>query len=554
MPVQHLIRRLIWFSVAPLLLLAVLLPGLELRRDHALRLHEIDDDAQAAARTLESRLALRLKALALLAASASLQGPVGTDLRAFRREAQAYRDLFGSHVILADDARRMLLNTRLPEGEPLPPLPVPAGRSAVEAARSTGQPAAGDRFIGPVARQALVALAAAVPATPGRAAAGLTVLAQLEVAQLQSWLDDVGMSPGGRLLLLDSTGAPLARREAPAQDGDDSSRTWRRRSAAPLDGTPWTLVLEVADPGWRAGLQWTAALLASGMLLAAGLAYAGSRHAGRLLKADLDALVGLPKAGMVAPAIAEVAAARRRLDELAALRDRHEHELEASRTSLQRLLASQDQVQEQERARIARELHDDLQQRLALVVNEAQALKTGALAGAPAGTQSQAAQAMIDDLGAAIVASRRLIADLRPLALQDLGLVAALQALARQTEQGGDCACALVVEPGLDLASLAPESGLALYRVAQEALNNARRHARANVITVSLKRDAAGWRLRVEDDGCGFDAAAPGRVDAFGLVGMRERLHALGGWLRLDSRVGHGTVIEAVLPDPANAG
>jgi len=375
MPVQHLIRRLIWISVAPLVLLALALPWMERERDRALWEHALDDDVRAAARMLESRLALRLHALELLAASSSLAGDA-PDLQGFRREALAYRAAFDAHVILGDTSRHMLLNTRVPEGQALPPLPIPAGRSAVESSRASGLARAGDPFTGPVALQPLVALAVPVPALPGGPPSPLLVLAQIEVAQLQRWLDESSVSPGSRLLLLASTSAPMARREA-AQAGDG----WQTRLVLPLAGSPWRLVQEATDIGWHAGLGRTALLLALALGLAATMAYVGTRRAGRILKSDLDALVGLPKAGAAAPVVAEVAAVRRRLDDMATQRERHERELEASRASLQRLLANQDQVQEQERARIARELHDDLQQRLALVVSQAQALKTGSRAG-----------------------------------------------------------------------------------------------------------------------------------------------------------------------------
>jgi signal transduction histidine kinase len=143
---------------------------------------------------------------------------------------------------------------------------------------------------------------------------------------------------------------------------------------------------------------------------------------------------------------------------------------------------------------------------------------------------------------------RRVALDLRPPALDDLGLVSALQVHLDGIAAAGGPEVVLTTD-GPD-ARLSPEAELALYRVAQEALTNALRHARASRVQVNLHVEATGILLEVADDGVGFDrndARAPG----LGLAGMRERMNLISGTLEVDSMPGRGTIVTArVGPGP----
>ena len=180
-------------------------------------------------------------------------------------------------------------------------------------------------------------------------------------------------------------------------------------------------------------------------------------------------------------------------------------ELEASHAELQRMIAAQDQVQEQERLRIARELHDDMQQSLAAVLMEATAARAGGKLAEPA---AEKALARIERLAInAITSTRRIIQDLRPLVLEELGLVAALQTLATRFTQHTGVACsvdAAALQPA-DEARLTAPLAACLYRVTQEALTNVAKHARARSVRIRLASGAASQlRLSVVDDGAGM--------------------------------------------------
>jgi signal transduction histidine kinase len=167
--------------------------------------------------------------------------------------------------------------------------------------------------------------------------------------------------------------------------------------------------------------------------------------------------------------------------------------------------------------------------------------------------------ARIDELaGSAITSSRRIVNDLRPLLLEELGLVAALQALAAQFSLRTGIA-ATVESGGRALADDAVPGPLAicLYRVAQESLNNVAKHAGAQRVQLRLLGlDDGGVMLRVTDDGRGIGDAERRKPQSFGLRGMSERVRALGGRLRVERGANGGTVVEVeihALPAGADA-
>ena len=223
---------------------------------------------------------------------------------------------------------------------------------------------------------------------------------------------------------------------------------------------------------------------------------------------------------------------------------RMESELEGSHADLQRLVASQDEVQEAERRRIARELHDDLQQTLAAIKIDLAAAAVG-----PArDTALRSARVLADQ---AIDSTRRIIGDLRPQILDDLGLVPALQLLASQFQQRTAIMCSLEAdEDSLD-GLLSLQASTSLFRIVQEALNNASRHSRASQVQIHLSAEDAGVTLRIADDGIGMPPPHERRSGAVGLVGMHERARLLQGTLDVSRAEPHGTVIQVKLPADA---
>lgn len=227
--------------------------------------------------------------------------------------------------------------------------------------------------------------------------------------------------------------------------------------------------------------------------------------------------------------------------------------LEANNADFQRLARSVFRVQEDERRRLARELHDGIGQNLTALKHQL-ALLGAQLEPARVDLQ-QRLQASLQLCTQTLADTRALSRLLRPQILDDLGLDAALQWLARTLGEGGKPVIELELEP---LPALDAEVQTLLFRVAQEALGNIRRHAEADRAVLRLDCRANWLRLTVWDDGRGFDpgaalqAASAGH--SAGLAGMRERLALFGGHLRIDSGDERGTRLLATLPLPAGTG
>jgi signal transduction histidine kinase len=238
-----------------------------------------------------------------------------------------------------------------------------------------------------------------------------------------------------------------------------------------------------------------------------------------------------------------------RMDEEALFGDRDEQLLLAFAASAATAVATAKTVEadrlkhslrsaEQERRRWARELHDETLQGLAAL---GVLLNSGLRAGGDA--LEQAARSATEQLSTEIANLRALITELRPAALDELGLTEAVEGLARRARDVEGLEVAL--ELGVDGDELDPELQTAVYRLVQEALTNVARHARATRVDIALVREGGEIRVRVADDGAGFDVGRP--TEGFGLSGMHERAALLGGRLEVTTSAG-GTVVEARLP------
>jgi len=204
------------------------------------------------------------------------------------------------------------------------------------------------------------------------------------------------------------------------------------------------------------------------------------------------------------------------------------------------------EVAERERARWARELHDETLQGLgALRVRLAASLRQGRPELIDAAVREAVAQ--IED---EIAALRSLITELRPAALDELGLGAAIRSLAEShaasSELEVNLDLALAREDGVAAQRLDRELESAVYRVIQEALTNVAKHASANRVWIEVAEDADSLLIVVRDDGTGFDMNARGR--GFGLVGIRERIALQGGSLAIVSSPGSGTEVRGRIP------
>jgi two-component system sensor histidine kinase UhpB len=223
-------------------------------------------------------------------------------------------------------------------------------------------------------------------------------------------------------------------------------------------------------------------------------------------------------------------------------------QLERDRAALRHVASQVISAQEEERKRISRELHDDTAQ-----VLFAQLLRVAALKSSPNPEVRAVAGALEDMTVEALEGVRRLALELRPPALDDLGLTAALADLAQRfAEQLG---IPVEFQARGARGRLPAEVELVLYRVAQEALTNVAKHARATVAAVDLDRGADDVSLSVRDNGGGFDPrGATGGGAGLGLFGMAERVSLVGGGVNIWSSPGRGTEVFAFVPLPARVG
>ena len=201
------------------------------------------------------------------------------------------------------------------------------------------------------------------------------------------------------------------------------------------------------------------------------------------------------------------------------------------------------EAQELERARLARELHDETGQALTSILLGLKPLEHAAET-----DEARDAVASIRELVVSTLQDvRRLAVELRPSALDDFGLVPAVQRLTETfREQSG---LHVDLETQLGDERLPREAETALYRFVQEAFTNVIKHSGASRVSVLLQRQDGKVVAVVEDDGAGFDPART-RADAVGLAGMRERVALLGGRLQVESTSGAGTTLVAEVPVP----
>jgi len=236
------------------------------------------------------------------------------------------------------------------------------------------------------------------------------------------------------------------------------------------------------------------------------------------------------------------------IDDLRATLAQMAERIRTYQTGMRDYLSAVTQAQEAERARLAHELHDDTVQALIALKQRAQMARKS-LAADPE-RASQRLDELTGLIDGELIGLRRLIGDLRPIYLEDLGFVPALEMLTQQMRERHGLAVQLAVRG--ETVRLAPDLELAAFRIVQTALNNVAAHAEAQVVHVNVEFAAEGVTLTVQDDGRGFvppdQPADLVRDGHFGLMGMRERAMLYGGHLTIVSTPGRGTTITAWLP------
>jgi signal transduction histidine kinase len=308
---------------------------------------------------------------------------------------------------------------------------------------------------------------------------------------------------------------------------------------APIAGTPWALLIrrpitDLIAPFFRLEqvlpLMLVAAAVVSFLTLYFGLSLVVRpvrslvEYAGRIGQGDFRA------AAQRVGGLQEIEDLRQALDAMA-------QRLQGEQVALQDYLRAVTTAQEEERARLARELHDETVQTLIALDHKAQLVQRG-LDKHPERTREQVAE-LRKITSSATQEVRRLSYGLRPLCLEEIGLDSALERLAQDTNVEYRC--------GGEPCRLAPEKELALYRIAQESLSNARRHAHARSVRMAAFFGPTTVTVGVGDDGAGFDLPPKlsdlTRDGHFGLMGVTERSQLIGGRLYVESARGRGTTI-----------
>lgn len=237
---------------------------------------------------------------------------------------------------------------------------------------------------------------------------------------------------------------------------------------------------------------------------------------------------------------------------------RQTRELQESRQMLRQLALHQERVKEEERKRIAREVHDELGQNLLALRIDA-AMLEARTAGSHA-KLNRRAQMALSQIDATMRSVRNIINDLRPPVL-DLGLLAAIEWQVSEFRRRSGIECSIEigkssgtgrVDVDVDFdAGLDESRALALFRILQESLTNVLRHARASRVRIILGRDAERLTMQIIDNGVGIAPQAVDKNRSFGLPGIRERLHTLNGTLEIHSASGAGTALFIAIPQEA---
>jgi signal transduction histidine kinase len=536
------LTRLIWLCVLPLLLFAGWL-AYDHFRDR--RFHIEQDSLRLATNyvaVVDQQLRSRIRGLALLDASPLVDDPGHWE--DLYRQARVFLEEFGGHVIFAEagDPLRIIFDTRAPFAAPPRDWEGTEAPAVAALAASLAAPAVGNLCACQEPRSDSVALAVPVKRN-GRVAYVLT--ATFDTAYFAHLVAEVSLPDGWRLSLVDGRGGTIASQGPPDRNAAGMADEPHRVQVNSKESN-WTVVVEIPPDVYQPPLLKTATVLGLGMVGATLIGVLGGLLAGRRLNA---AVAGLAQGSPAPPrsGIREIDAARRKLDEAAALRDSNQlleqkvtertAELAEARNRISAFAASQEARIEQERRRLAREVHDQLGQVFTAIKLIVQSIPRDAL---PAEQQ----EALGHALETGIASARKIAGELRPPLLDDFGLAAALGHLARETLAPVHLAFEVDVS---DDDFLSPAQALALFRIGQEAVTNILRHAGARRIRFVGRRQANRYAFLIEDDGRGFEPTQV-RRGAMGIASMSERASLFGGTVRVSSVAGQGTRVDVTLP------
>ncbi len=319
MSLLSFLTRLIWLCMVPLLIVAVYLAFRHVSTLTAERKQAGKHRVRNIASSIDYQITAQISALRLLAASPLMDEPL--NLKQAYDGAQAFRQYFGGHVILADLSTQMLFHTREPFGAPLPKLPRPKGHAAAPAVLETGQPAVGDMFFGSLAREPLVAIV--VPVVRNGHMKFL-LLSIIETRQFQQRLDEVSLPPGWSLTVLDGKGAVMARRSPLEKDGSEDEEAYSGRFVAKSTVSHWSVVLTIPEGVYLAPIISSAVTLAAAILAATLVGLLGGRLAGGRLATSVAGIAHNRSQEASGWVISEIEAVRKMLVDAETARDASE--------------------------------------------------------------------------------------------------------------------------------------------------------------------------------------------------------------------------------------
>lgn len=533
-PVQTLdgyLTRQAWRWLAPLAAVAVVFVAWTVHDVHRHQVDELRTIARNIASAADVDLTRRAQGLQGVVAGV-LQSQIQTSLATWYEHAKGYDITFDSAVVLVDVSRQMLFNSRLPLGTVLPRLPNPKGQPVFDEAMATGQARFGNVTVGPVLRRPVVSVIVPVQGNSDR----IALMGLVPVAQYQDLLLREVIPSGWHAAIFDGAGQRIAATRDDLLPAADVQLAHRHVSQS--ERAQWTIVVQ-ADPKafYRPHVQ-----VGAGMVVTLAVAFFGAVMAARRAREGLVAAASQLVAGEKTPPGSQTGRDGAAVPRIAEIESVHE--------ALARLELARREAEHIERDRIARDLHDGLQQQAAAVKLHLDMALEQLPAEAPATELVQVGRSEIHKL---IKSVDDTVHNLRPGALELMGLSGALGEMVDQTAAVSGMQCELEVVGGEAADALPKALAECLYRVLQETMNNVRKHAHATFVHVVL--DASNPRqvtLNVSDDGVGVDNGQRRSRPGMGLAGMLRRVELLGGVL--DIRQGQpgdaasGTTVAVWLP------
>jgi signal transduction histidine kinase len=235
----------------------------------------------------------------------------------------------------------------------------------------------------------------------------------------------------------------------------------------------------------------------------------------------------------------------RQLEHEVVERKRAEEALHKSQDLLHQLVAYQERVKEDERKRIAREIHDELGQNLMALRIDVSLLEARTANAHP--KLNEKVRFAMRHIDTSIKAVRAIINNLRPSVL-DLGLHAAIEWQINEFERRTGIVCKLAMDDSKPVFELDDNGATALFRILQESLSNVARHAQASLVQIELRREDGRLLMKIADNGVGIFPGCRRKPNSFGLLGIEERVSRLGGEFTIDSATGGGTVLTLSIP------